>query len=353
MSMQYIEVPGEEVESHSLSIPYAIDFGKAVTESGFTTLLKCKKIDDNIEIIVFETEIQRPQKTVHDIHYKERLAVYFFKNDLLPVVYSLRDNFPNVPHVNLTEEEFPRSLCIYEESFDELKLKWTGFKFLEDIRYWFALTAVGKLHSEDQPLEFLLLPTSKFLIVNIEDLLDIRLSKPQPYSISSITSENGRETLFLQKSQPGSKNLFNVCIVVGDPQMHGIIKKRPRNLYELSEFTRNAKIDLIIELQTLLKQWKDDKDLKGIEQASLIIIIVLPKKRNDSSGPEQFEIIAYKLNEPISVIGKEIGLWDIFNGEIGYLFPKDETKNGNTLIGELLNPMYSFHEEIAQGTTGL
>lgn len=353
MSMhEFLELSGENITEADLSSQYAIDFYKALLDCGFSTPIGCKKTD-SADLIIFETEVQRPQKTVNDILYRERLAVCFLKDGRLPIVYALRDNFPNVPHVNLTEKEFPRSLCIYEESFDELKLKWTGFKFLEDIRYWLAMTAIGKLHSGDQPLEFLLLPNSRILIINIEDLWDIRTSKPRPYTISSVTSENGRETLFLQKPQAVSTDLFTVCILIGDPQTHGIIKRTPQSLYDLHEFTKNANIDLISELKSLIRLWKDDNDLKGIERSKLIIIIALPKKRNENSDPEQFEVIAFKLNETLKVIGEELGMWEILDGQIGYLFENDDSKNGSSIFGELLNPIYSFSKEIAQGTTGL
>lgn len=352
-SMEYVDVPGEEITEQDLSIPYSIDFCKAITDSGFCNLIQFKKIDGSVEVIVFETEVQRPQKIVHDIQNQERIAVYFSNDNQLPRVYALRINFPNVPHINLYREEFPRWLCVYEESFDELRLKWTGSKFLEDIQYWLAQTTIGKLHSDDQPLEFLLLPTFKILVVNLEDLLEIRELKPRPYTISTVTSEDGRETLFMNKAQAVSENMYTACILVGDPQKHGIIKRMPQNLNELSEFTRSANIDLIALLRSTLKQWKEDKSLNGIEHSKLILIIALPKLRHENSPVETYEVIAYMINETMIVIGKEIGIWDMHEGELGYLLKDDDTKNGSTLIGELLNPFYSFTKQMAEGTTGL
>ena len=47
----------------------------------------------------------------------------------------------------------PKSLCLYEAPWAEVRLRWTGASFLGDIARWLARTAVGELHNADQPLE--------------------------------------------------------------------------------------------------------------------------------------------------------------------------------------------------------
>jgi len=62
--------------------------------------------------------------TAADIRLRERLAVVFDLEDkVMPRVLALREDFPAVFHLNLEAQEFPRSLCLFSERYDELKLR--------------------------------------------------------------------------------------------------------------------------------------------------------------------------------------------------------------------------------------
>lgn len=100
--------------------------------------------------------------------------------------------------------------------------------------------------------------------------------------------------------------------------------------------------------------WKDDNSLPGILEASMVILIQLPTKRNEASTPERFELYAYVINEKNKVIGDKIGLWGLFKGNIATLLGEtDENKNGNDVLGELYNPIFSFDTTMAINSTGL
>jgi len=96
------------------------------------------------EIVVFEVEVELGQISAHPIQRFEKLSVQFYtSDDQYPEVLSLRGDFPQVPHINLTTEPFPRSLCLYEQPYNEIKLNWcerrsnsgTGVG-LKPVRFW-------------------------------------------------------------------------------------------------------------------------------------------------------------------------------------------------------------------------
>ncbi len=59
---------------------------------------------------------------------------------------ALRKDLPYVPHLNPRDEEIPRSLCLYEESFDELRLTWTPSAFVERVRWWLSETRLQEVN---------------------------------------------------------------------------------------------------------------------------------------------------------------------------------------------------------------
>lgn len=352
--MVNITYKGSSIEPTDLTIPLAIDFLNAIVIERYCKLVKCLK-NNNKEIIIFDSEIERPQHPVHPIEPVERTAVVFYpEEDAMPRVYALRNDFPPVPHTNIYEKEFPRWLCIYEESIHELKLKWSGITFLADIRRWYADTAKGQLHANDQALESLLMPNSKLLILSRKYIIDSLKNKPAPVSLIKIAHENNVEIFFLKPGKYTTEP-FAVLFIEGKPQTHGLIRKTPSNLFEFHKFLESAKIDLLKSLEENFTEWRTDPELKGIIEASLLILVELPTKRDDISEPERYETYAYVIHDKIKNIGVKIGIWDLTPaGEPGMIFGgKDMSKNGEDVVGELLNPMFSFDKITARNTSGL
>ena len=59
------------------------------------------------ELAVFEFRTGKPQDAVYPIKRVERTGVRFAKVDAMPVVYMLRDDFPDTDHQLLTGEGAP------------------------------------------------------------------------------------------------------------------------------------------------------------------------------------------------------------------------------------------------------
>ena len=127
------------------------------------------------ELLVVEIEADLPQDTVYDIRTPERLVLRFERDDQdFPTVQALRTDFPSVPHLYWTPVGEPKSLCLYEATWAEVRLRWTGASFLGDIARWLARTAIGELHNADQPLEPFLFGPRHIVVVPLACSTDTR-----------------------------------------------------------------------------------------------------------------------------------------------------------------------------------
>src|SRR6185437_11539283 len=110
----YHEAPGEPVEPGKMASSRARELASALGKSAieFARLVGCHYSQDT-DIVIFDVEVELPQRLTHPIRPFERLAVLFDHDDAdMPEVLALRDGFPWVPHVNLRNFEQPRSLCL-------------------------------------------------------------------------------------------------------------------------------------------------------------------------------------------------------------------------------------------------
>ena len=355
MEHMYIQIPGVVVAPVDLTIAKAKTVVAAVTVDPYTQLIECKRLADGAEYIIIDTEVELGQSQINDIRPIERIALYFAPaNNTLPEALMLRNDFPSVPHLNLRETEFPRSLCLFEESYVELKRRWTARMFLERIREWLAQTAKGILHGEDQPLEPLL-PYSLDQLVLPADLL----TGEEPSALLTvrdpIISRSGVKTFitqrFVREHQSRSQIPYIAIMVSGEPQIHGVIHTAPQTLYELHVFLRNAQIDLLTLLRHELRLLPTQHPL--CVQAKLLLVVILGKKRSDDSLLEAVDIRAFLLDRPIHEIGADIGIWDRVGTQVGVLLAVDESKAGHNVMLRLLNPQISFTPDLAAVYNGL
>jgi hypothetical protein len=354
MSSMYIDVPGDSISTDVFQLADAKEIAHAVVQGSYTELIDSRRTDLGEEIVIFDTKIELGQRRVHDIKSIERIAVVCDSDATkVPEIMALRSDFPLVPHLNIRTNPYPRSLCLFEEPPEEVRLHWSAPLVVERIRQWLALTAKGRLHAQDQPLELLLpsslhqliVPHDLFTAVGGNDLLTVQ----QP-----IDSGNGRKTFIAtrpEKLKPGQVP-YAVTPVVGKPQPHGIIAKIPRTLAELHKLLQNAEINLIGELRTRLRDWKSD--VPKVVDARLILIVWLPKQREVDGADEAAETRAFMIDAPIRDIGTDIGIWEAVDSSIGIgnLLVADETKNGQDVPVTLLNPHYSFSRNLAAVMSG-
>lgn len=362
MTDTYLPVIGNPIAPEELCILKAREIASILQAEilPFMRFLECRRIDQlaDAEVVAFDVDVELGQRRVHDIHRQERIAVIFYKDDNTPPeTLVLRNDFPAVPHLNLRREEFPRSLCLFEEPYSELKLRWTATGFLERIRGWLALTAKGKLHAEDQPLEPLLLGSIYPLVIPFDLFTKTRAATPELLTIRAVDGGNNRLTLIADlgdtstSDQQGLK--FFATTFLGEPQTHGIIRKQPTNLHELHEFMTAANIDLIKELRHRVRLWQQQKEYKELLNTRLILIVFLPKTREMLATVQATDIWAFLCANTVGEIGEQLGVWAIHHGQPGILFTIDEDKRGEQVEIALLNPTDTFTRDRAAQLNGL
>jgi hypothetical protein len=354
MDDELVTIAGENIPPDNLNIRRAKEFVDYLVSKNclYATFRECYKSNDSPhkETIVLDVGVERSQIGKHDIRSTERIAVVFFENDSLPEVLALRKSFPHVPHTNLRLTEIPRSLCLYDESWDEIKRRWTPVRFVESIRTWLSETNKGTLHKEDQPLEPILMTYGDYLILP-NDLFSGDSQSPQPLAIESVT-ENHKvlrayrpEDIGEQKKTPAFVALAMMC----PPQEHGVIRHSPQNLKDLNDLVDSPTFDLLGQLRKQLKEWDKQKYL----DAFLILILGFPKTRDEKTLVEATDLYAFlSINKTIRDIGVDIGLWELHEGKTGILILPDETKQGENVPLHILNPQYAFSSQQASRLNG-
>lgn len=347
---------GNSIAAQKLLLPKAIEFLVAAELSPFTRLTDILCDSEDNEVIIFETDVEVPQYPVNDIKSKEVIAVKFFNGDSqIPKVYALRKDFPSLPHELMEPQEIPRSLCLYNVQYEEVKLFWTGFVFLERIREWLKLSALGMLHQNDQPLEPLL---------GVDDgviMLDIPFSKAEIFIYLSYTDHSNRLMLIgtnknlLSATKQFGAQLEELC---GTPQLHGIIKASPANLLELAMFLKDGGINLFDYLKAKLQEYiHRGQNLNN----TLMLYVTLPKLRGSEIRESAVECFVFLTHENIATIGKKINLWADEGADLGLALlvgdQTNETGLAEIQVG-ILTPVYSFipttaarMNNIVEGTT--
>ncbi len=375
----YISVGGRAIDASSLKTPKAKEVAELLLSGAqnWARLVERQAVDSDersalsafvgSELVIFDVDVEVPQKKVNDIHRVERIAIAFWPTDNnCPETLALRSDFPVVPHLNLRSFELPRSLCLYDIPYSEIKLRWRASALVEDIRSWLSSTAEGKLHQDDQRLEPLLFGPAARIILPSNFFAEEKSVFPDRLSIGRVNSGLDSycliaETFDGRNQVPGNAiPEFVATTIVGSPQLHGIIHRQPLTLNELHQFLLAADLDLVSILRERIRQWKTDSPTLN---ASLVIIVVLPKTRKDAGVPEHSDLWVFicvpttpnTAQEPTNVtsfpklsdIGEELGLWKANSGQLAMLIPPDGTRQGESIEIAMLNPCFALSRDEA------
>ncbi len=363
MDEKWLEAPGEVVEATALQTNKGRDLCSLLVDGSidFAKLIECRRAGEN-DVVVFDVEVELSQVKTHPIESVERIAAVFTsKDDICPEALALRKEFPYVPHLNLQLNELPRSLCLYDQPYDELKHQWTSQKFVERVRTWLALTAKGKLHDADQPLEPLLWGCVGQIVLPSDLLSSDETERQLRVQATSLD----RMELFLIAEDEDDKAKkagvpYYPMIMTCPMQVHGVIRVRPRNLQTLAEMVNTDGFDLLDELRTRLTEAKDslteddgnNDRSKYFLSSSLIIILAMPKARTIGGKEESCELWAFLSCKDIRSIGIDIGLWCDVDGILGKEPSPPDDKTGENIELDLLNPRFRLSPNSAASLNG-
>lgn len=352
MSDIYLALPGNPTKPESLRLPRAKELSRLLMRGTipFARLVEMRQVAEPsyMETIVLEVDVERGQIRAHDIHRQERIGVIFREeDDGHPETIALREDFPAVPHRNLRATEKPRSLCLYEQTWDEVKLHWTPIGFVEQLRYWLSRTCSGTLHQGDQSLEPFFFGTGP-IIIPPDLFTDPLETRPTRLSVSFPGGKDGR--VLIARRPGGNQGIdYLATLLYCKPQQHGIIKHNPRNLAGLHDLVARTGLALLDELRTRLKDWREP----ALLSARLIIIIAFPKMRGSEDTIEATDLWAFFTASTIQQVGEQIGIWITKDGQVCPLIGGvDETKNGSTIKLDLLKPQFAFSRYSAAHLNG-
>jgi hypothetical protein len=351
MDANLISLPGERISSESLKIAKARELCAFLEMSGYpyAKLDSAFRASDGHEGALLDVDVEVGQEPAHEIHQVEQIAILFsIADDWYPEVLSLRGDFPQVPHLNLREQEFPRSLCVYEEPYSVVRLASTPARFLERIRMWFRDTARGVLHRDDQPLEPILLPEPRHLVIPSDLFLRGSEGAPEKLWFTLRHSSSASELLVakrldrvtLQERQRGLGYLATTFQTT--PQTHGVIRRLPKNLLDVHDLMAAAGLDMLSTLRDRMLTWsREDAPLN----ARLVLLAFFPKSRTADRPPEVSDIWAFVSLDTIRQIGATLGFWQPQpNGQVAALIGTDiDRQKASSVEVFVMNPSFALN----------
>lgn len=354
MQQDFFDVPGHLVSPSQLNIPKARELGLALETNRveYAQLIETKKVLEDREVVVFDVEVEIPQLRVHPIQPRERLSVTFEPTDQrTPKTEALRCDFPQVPHLNLHLQEFPRYLCIYADRYENVKQRWTAARFVQSIRDWLALTAKGKLHQSDQPLEPVLLD----FIGNITIPGDLSAHGETPdllYVTRSMIPTTDDKPFFIARRQAPSQNdhEFLVSVHRSPPHVHGVINRYPATFENLVNMVQSSGLNLLEDLRDRLKLWhQKTPNLRDLE---VLILILFPRTRTKDGPEERVDPWTFWSMDSLHILGSKLGVWEKQDEKLGLLIPTDSTRKGADVSLGVLNTSYELTADLSATLNG-
>ena len=185
-------------------------------------------------------------------------------------------------------------LCLYEDPWAEVRLRWTGAGFLRDVAQWLSRTAVGELHGVDQPLEPFLLGGLDVVVVS--DALLAGNPRPGGYVATYVTERQDKPSTLKLEAFNGQQRhegiRVYVVVVEGQPTLHGAMHDSPRNLMDLVGLLAHAEIDLLTALIKELKRLYEGECIPE-DDDGLIVLVKLPLQRQSHGRIERVQYCAF------------------------------------------------------------
>lgn len=345
MTYSYQEIQGSIVDINGLSIARAKSIALAALNNPAYILNHVFiKRDDRAEVILLRLDIEIYQNPLNGIEEQEDIAIICHPEDeFFPEVYALRNNFKlGLPHTNLRIENYPVSLCVTEQIFQEVKHRFNSFEFIESIRRWLTLTSQGKLHAEDQPLEPFFF-SKGFIVVPELSMIDI-----DNFHIEKYTS-NG--SLYKIQAKENNGGLYFCLPVRADEQVSGYIHRQPQALKDLKDVISVNGVDISTFLS---KTFNDANALllnKSLLEKRIAICCFIPIKRYFlDTKSEHTDILFFVTQKNVKEIGIESGVWGESpdKSRVVHIIGKSFSKESFEQIAiELYSPMDDFSRTTA------
>lgn len=354
----YLPLLGQSTSPDDLIVPKARELVRLLEADPplpFVALAECRRktaADGTLlwEGIVCDVEAELPQDRLYDLRTVERVAAVFYATDATyPDVIALRPDFPFAPHQNVREERIPRSLCLYEEPYPEVRLSWTPIDFVERIRLWLTGTATGTLHHADQPLEQLIGGHFAHLVLPADIFSPEAASTMEVLDVGTVDASEQFLIASRQTDEAAHQNgPFVALLVVAPPQQHGIIECLPPDLASLHEFLAKTGLDLRAIVRDHIRTWLPNKEVLS---KRLILVVSLPKTRELGGAVEVLETWAFLMLDTVQEVGARLGMLAAQGGVYVPLITGPELDGGDCQL-LMLKPALGFDRAAAARMNG-
>jgi Prokaryotic E2 family A/ThiF family/Prokaryotic homologs of the JAB domain len=351
---EVLQFPGDSVvEPQKLKLAKARALALAVQEMPFVRLVEARRDSrrTDLEIVVLEVEVERSRRPVYDIRHRELFAIEFSDTDSeYPAVLAMRADFPHVPHLNCVPTKIPRSICLYEQPYSEIRLRWTPTRFVDVLRSWLSRTADGTLHQGNQPLEPLILVPSQHIVFP-NAFLDAKHSESFLVFLQLVSSRE-HETFYAHFRPMRQPNAL-VLKLTGQPHIHGLVESVPSTIAELHKLLAPIGIDLLASLREAIRQTVDNNTFDSKEASRLVLLVDFPKLRHAGGQIESTERWAFLSTKSVRDVAVAIGILDSRFGGLGYLIDVDRNQDGATAPVVVLRPHFRLSRASASQLNGV
>lgn len=340
--------PGDPIAIEALTVPKARALVDALKGGGvpFVRFVEARRAPAG-DVVVFDVEPEVPQRPIADIRRLERLAVTLFdSDDRMPETVALRESFPRtIPHLNLrpTTEPWP-SLCLYEERYPDLKMRWTAPGYLRRVHEWLSKTAQQILHQPDQRLEPFIIPSAIPLVIS-PDLLSTDWDEE---GIDLLRAGDERHTVLIARRGLSGATGFRALRINVEPAVHGAILHEPRSLAELNTFLLSRGANLSAILRRRLTSLESRADL----EARLVLVLTVPALRAAQGPVEASDVYAFMTAKPLREIGVALDVWQAHGGRVGRVLAPDSARTGADVEICTLSPVVGLSRGAAAVVSG-
>ena len=285
------------------------DYLEGASDHPFARIVDSASVDGlDLVTIVFEPEL--PQHRAVPIEAEEPVRVAFPADDALPpAVFSARETFPlDLVHTTRDPEAAGRGLCIWEESWADLRRGLTPQALVERIRDWFARTARGEIHQKGQAVEPLIPATADTLVLPPGPL-------PPQGRIVHALEHRGRYVVTLSDTPAPAAQPYAVFAMTVPTQVHGALRTAPTDL----EGLRAAVEALGGDLVQALGDWMVDPAQLADSDLRILMIVAIPMAKQAGGAVEGWETWAFMALQPLRELGGRLGrtLHDAGAGAMG------------------------------------
>ena len=290
------------------------------------------RMTDGMDVVVLDVEAEVPQIREHDIRPVERVAICFDHSDAkMPEVLALREDFPATAHLYPSLEVIPRSLCLFEEEYADIRRRWTSAFFMRRLQEWLRLTARGELHGDDQPLEQVLAGAGDQIILPYA--LSLPGNEPNAAHVVSlrVTAVDEHQGRYLIQVELASRDDASKApdwlslSFTSAPRGPGAIASTPHTIGELHALLAAEGDDLLDVLRRRLLDWPREGSALA---ARLLLIVRIPKRRTEAGDVERIETWAF-LGPTVRDAGVALGVWETAPSGLALMVPVRGERRGD------------------------